>query len=154
MLDKGLYVAPYDGDSAPKIGVVTNSIREFSEEGKTHSEKSIRLVYEALIEDGFINRDSIYYRKRIFGYHEAMAVAEEFSRAQVDAILIFNSAFPNGYVFPLIAMNPYLRNTPIIIAADEEPNRSIGSSEWATNSVCERYEQLCGEVYRAVYSVS
>ena len=127
---------PYSPDSAPKLGLVTNSIKEFDDAGKEHSEKNIRALFEALKNEGSISTDSIYYGKRIFGYHEAGVVAEEFAKATVDVILIFNSAFPNGYVFPLIAMNPYLQKIPIIIAADEEPNLSIGSYEWATNSVC------------------
>jgi L-fucose isomerase-like protein len=131
-----LYAHPYKAESAPKLGLVTNSIKEFSEKGKEHSERGIRQLFDTLVKEGYIDGDSILHRKRIFGYHEAKAVAEEFAAAKVDVILIFNSAFPNGYVFPLIAMNPYLRSTPILIAADEEPNRAIGSSEWATNSVC------------------
>ncbi|UCF97197.1 MAG: hypothetical protein JSV89_18800 [Spirochaetaceae bacterium] len=127
---------PYDSDSAPKLGLVTNSIKEFNDAGKEHSEKNVRTLFETLKKEGRISRDSIYYGKRIFGYHEAGTVAEDFAKAQVDVILIFNSAFPNGYVFPLIAMNPYLQKIPLIVAADEEPNRAIGSSEWATNSVC------------------
>jgi L-fucose isomerase-like protein len=126
----------YGSDSAPKLGLVTNSIGEFNDAGKEHSEKNVRALFEALKGEGRISKDSIYYGKRIFGYHEAGAVAEEFAKAQVDVILIFNSAFPNGYVFPLIAMNPYLQRIPLIVAADEEPNLAIGSSEWATNSVC------------------
>jgi len=127
---------PYSRESAPKLGLVTNSIKDFNTAGKEYSEKNIRALFEALKNEGSISKDSIYYGKRIFGYHEAGVVAEEFAKETVDVILIFNSAFPNGYVFPLIAMNPYLQKIPIIIAADEEPNLSIGSCEWATNSVC------------------
>jgi L-fucose isomerase-like protein len=127
---------PYSKESAPKLGLVTNSIGEFNNAGKQHSEKNVRTLFEKLKIEGWISEHSVYYGKRIFGYHEAGAVADEFSNAQVDVILIFNSAFPNGYVFPLIAMNPYLQRIPIIVVADEEPNRAIGSSEWATNSVC------------------
>ena len=130
------YELPYGRDTAPKLALVTNSIKEFSETGKLHGEKHIRAVFEALKKEGSISKDSIYYSKRIFGYHEARSVADEFARATVDIILIFNSAFPNGYVFPLISMNPYLQKLPIIIAADEEPNVTIGSYEWMTNSVC------------------
>jgi L-fucose isomerase-like protein len=127
---------PYPSDSAPKLGLVTNSIKEFNDAGKEHSEKKVRALFEGLKGEGRISTDSIYYGKRVFGYHEAGAVAEEFATAGVDVILIFNSAFPNGYVFPLIAMNPYLRQIPIVVVADEEPNQAIGSAEWATNSVC------------------
>ena len=127
---------PYPSDSAPKLGLVTNSIGEFNDAGKEHSEKAVRTLFEQLKTEGWIGKDSIYHGKRIFGFHEAGAVAEEFAKARVDVIVIFNSAFPNGYVFPLIAMNPYLQRIPLIVAADEEPNRAIGSSEWATNSVC------------------
>ncbi len=130
------YRAPYSLESAPKLGLVTNSIKEFSVKGKKHSEKDLKALYDALINEGCISKDSIFYRKRIFGYHEARAVADEFSEERVDLILVFNSAFPNGYVFPLISMNPHLRGVPIIIAAPEEPNRAIGSVEWTVNSVC------------------
>jgi L-fucose isomerase-like protein len=126
----------YDLESAPKLGLVTNSIKDFNEAGKEHSEKNIRALYEVLQKEKWISKESVYHANRIFGYHEARAVAEEFAKKQVDVILIFNSAFPNGHVFPLIAMNPYLQKIPIIVAADEEPNQAIGSSEWATNSVC------------------
>ncbi|OHD21089.1 MAG: hypothetical protein A2Y38_14615 [Spirochaetes bacterium GWB1_59_5] len=126
----------YDREEAPKIGLVTNSIREFNTAGKQKSEQQIRALYESLKEEGWISRDSIYLERRIFGYHEARGVAEEFARSLLDAVIIFNSAFPNGYVFPTIAMNPHLRETPVIVCADEEPNALIGSHEWATNSVC------------------
>ena len=127
---------PYRRESAPKLGLVTNSIGDFNDAGKEHSEKNIRSLFETLKTEGWISGDSIYHGRRIFGYHEAGAVAQAFASAQVDVIVIFNSAFPNGYVFPLIAMNPYLQKIPVIVAADEEPNSAIGSVEWATNSVC------------------
>jgi len=143
---------PYGRESAPKLGLVTNSIKEFNDAGKEHSEKNIRALFEALKQEGSISKDSIYYGKRIFGYHEAGVVAEEFAKATVDVILIFNSAFPNGYVFPLIAMNPYLQKIPIITAADEEPNLSIGSYEWATNSVCGNDMNNCVAKYIGRYA--
>ena len=127
---------PYERESAPKLGIVTNSIKEFNDAGKEHGEKGIRTVFEMLKNKGYISKESVYYGKRIFGYHEARTAAEEFSASRVEVILIFNSAFPNGYVFPLIAMNPYLQKIPVIVIADEEPNSAIGSLEWATNSVC------------------
>ena len=97
---------PYERESAPKLGIVTNSIKEFNDAGKEHGEKGIRTVFEMLKNKGYISKESVYYGKRIFGYHEARTAAEEFSASRVEVILIFNSAFPNGYVFPLIAMNP------------------------------------------------
>lgn len=133
---KNEYTHPYDTKTAPKLGLVTNSIQDFNEKGKEHSEREMRQLFDAMVNEGYISKESIFYRKRIFGYHEANVVADEFADAKVDVILIFNSAFPNGYVFPLISMNPYLRSIPILIAADQEPNKAIGSSEWATNSVC------------------
>jgi len=136
MSKENTYKAPYSPNWAPKLGLVTNSIEAFSEEGKSHSERSLKALFETLLKEGAISKTSIYYKKRIFGYHEAQAVAAEFAGAQVDVILIFNSGFPNGYVFPLIAMNPYLQKIPIIVAADEEPNAAIGSAEWLTNAVC------------------
>jgi L-fucose isomerase-like protein len=126
----------YRKEQAPKIGLVTNSIREFSASGKQTGEQRIRALYESLKEEGWIAEDSIYLERRIFGYHEARSVAEQFARSLLDAVVVFNSAFPNGHVFPAIAMNPYLLATPVIVCADEEPNALIGSHEWATNSVC------------------
>jgi|GEM_PF-429191 len=136
MSDTKVYTVPYKPDEAPKLGLVFNSIKGFSEDGKQHSEKRIKALFKKFKDEGVISKDSILYDTRIFGYHQAELVAEEFVKAQVDVILIFNSAFPNGYVFPVISMNPYLKSIPIIIAADEEPNKAIGSSEWATNSIC------------------
>ncbi len=67
---------PYSCDSAPKLGLVTNSIKEFNDAGKEHSEKNIRALFENLRQEGSISKDSIYYGKRIFGYHEAGAVIQ------------------------------------------------------------------------------
>src|SRR4030067_718060 len=97
----------YDREEAPKIGLVTNSIREFNTAGKQKSEQQIRALYESLKEEGWISRDSIYLERRIFGYHEARGGAEEFARSLLDAVIIFHSAFPNGYVFSTIPLNPH-----------------------------------------------
>ncbi len=82
---------------------------------------------------GAISADSII-KPRIFGPHEALAVADEFAAAMVDAVLIVNSAFPNGHVFPTIAMHPNLSRTPVIICAEHEPD--LGDREWTTNAWC------------------
>lgn len=126
----------YRLEEAPRIGLVTNSIREFNAAGKQIGDRQVRAVYESLKEEGWISQDSMFVERRIFGYHEARAVAEQFARSLLDAVIVFNSAFPNGYVFPAIAMNPHLRATPVIVCASEEPNALIGSHEWTTNSVC------------------
>lgn len=130
------YTMPYSREHAPKLGVVTNSIHAFSKEGKNYSENNFKAVYKSFLQDGFISEDSVFYEKRIFGYHQAQEAADRFAKANVDIIIIFNTAFPNGFVFPVIAMNAYLRNLPLIVAADVEPNEAIGSREWATNGVC------------------
>ncbi|MGQ9631632.1 MAG: hypothetical protein ACUVXI_15175 [bacterium] len=130
------YRVPYRGDCAPKLGVVTNSIGAFNERGKQHGESQIKALFEHFKKEGVIHDTSIFYDRRIFGFHEAKEVARLFGKEQVDAILIFNSAFPNGNVLPVIAMDRYLRQVPVIVAADVEPNEAIGSAEWVTNAVC------------------
>ena len=42
----------YGSDSAPKLGLVTNSIGEFNDAGKEHSEKNVRALFEALKGEG------------------------------------------------------------------------------------------------------
>jgi L-fucose isomerase-like protein len=133
---KNNYAFTYKAESAPKLGLVTSAVPYFSEKGKEYSEGGMRQLFNILVEEGYISSESIFYQKRISGYHQAAAVAEDFAAARVDVILIFNSAFPDGFVFPVIAMHPSLKSIPVIVAADEEPNEAIGSPEWVTNSVC------------------
>jgi L-fucose isomerase-like protein len=124
------------GEELPKVGVVFNSNGVFNEDGKLYGEKAISGLLERLRSEGAAHADSFIHRGRIFGYHEARRVADEFAGARVDVILIFNSSFPNGFVFPVIAMHPHLMGIPVIVAAGVEPNDAIGSREWATNSIC------------------
>ena len=136
MKQSGSYRIPYAAGEAPRLGVVTNSNGVFNPEGKEYGEQVMRRHFEALKAEGAIALDSVFHAKRIFGYHEAVAVAEEFARSMVDVVLIFNSSFPNGFVFPVIAMHPHLQGVPVIIAGGVEPNTAIGSPEWTTNSIC------------------
>ena len=127
------YTIRYDASSAPKLGAVFNSIGVFSQAGKELQEQRFRSLFERLLKEGAIHRDSVL-KPRIFGPHQAMSVADEFAQARVDAILICNSAFPNGHVFPTIALHPQLSRTPVILTADAEPE--LGDSEWTTNAWC------------------
>ena len=49
----------YDLESAPKLGLVTNSIKDFNEAGKEHSEKNIRALYEVLQKEKWISKESV-----------------------------------------------------------------------------------------------
>jgi L-fucose isomerase-like protein len=127
------YPVHYNNSSAPKLGAVFNAIGAFSQKGKELQEQRLHRLFRQFLQDGAIHRDSILV-PRIFGPHEAMRVADEFAAARVDAILICNSAFPNGHVFPTIALHPQLSRTPLILTADAEPE--LGDSEWTTNAWC------------------
>ncbi len=130
------YRIAYGREHAPRLGVVANSNGVFSEQGKARGERVMRAHFERLKAEGAIAADSVFHDRRIFGWHEAVTVADEFARAMVDVVLIFNSSFPNGYVLPVIAMDPHLRGVPVIVAGGEEPNRPLHTSEWATNAIC------------------
>lgn len=118
----------------PKIGVVNNSIKAFSEQGKKITEKKFLSLYETLKKEKTISKDSIYHNERISNIHEACRVAEKFAKEQVDAVVILNSAFPNGHVFSAIASDPYLTKIPIILTSDSEPD--LGNKEWVINGWC------------------
>ena len=127
------YTVRYDRDTAPRVGVVLNSIGVFSSGGKDLADSRMTALFDELKREGYIHDESILV-PRISGPHEAMEVADRFATARVDVIVISNSAFPNGQVFPTIALHPQLRNTPVIITADEEVE--LGDSEWTTNAWC------------------
>ena len=127
------YPIHYDRSTAPKLGLVMNSIGVFSTPGKELGEKRLRKLFDDLKQEGAIHQDSVL-KERICGPHEAMAVAEEFARGMVDVIMIFNSAFPNGHVFPTIALHPQLSRLPLILGSEPEPD--VGDREWTTNAWC------------------
>lgn len=127
------YSVHYDKSTAPKVGAVFTSIGVFSPEGKRLYEEQWTHFFEELKAEGVISEDSLLV-PRIFHAHEAMAVADEFARECVDAVLILNSGFPNGHVFPTIAMHRNLAQIPVIISSDYEPD--LGTSEWTTNAWC------------------
>jgi L-fucose isomerase-like protein len=130
------YTKRYEKEDAPRIGVVMNSIGAFYEEGKQLGEKAFMKLLEECKEKGIITADSIIYPGRVFGAHDAWKIVDEFSGAKLDAIVIFNSAFPCGHLLPVISQAPHLRSLPIILAAYEEPNEQLGLHDWATNAVC------------------
>lgn len=124
---------PYTRNTAPKVGVVFNAIGAFSAQGKAIAETKWTALFEELQANGAIHADSLLL-PRIFGPHAALDAADRFARRMVDVVIIVNSAFPNGHVFPTIALHPQLRQTPLIITADYEPD--LGDREWTTNAWC------------------
>lgn len=127
------YAVHYDSSTAPKLGMVLNSIDVFSSRGKDQADRRLTALFEHLRSEGAIHPDSIL-SARISGPHEAMQLADEFASKMVDVVMICNSAFPNGHVFPTIALHPMLSRTPIILTAECEPD--VGDSEWTTNAWC------------------
>ena len=116
---------------APKLGLVINSIGVFDPGAKNRSERTIREHFQSLIRSRQIDPQSIV-TERIFGPHEAMAVADRLAAAQVDLVVIANVAFPNGQVFLTLATHPHLAQTPLAVIAEPEP----ASPEWGTNAWC------------------
>ena len=127
------YPIVYDRQSAPKVGAVYNAIGAFSQPGKAQAEAKFSALFAQLQAEGAIHADSVLV-PRIFGPHEAAEVADRFAAALVDVVIIYNSAFPNGHVFPTIALHPQLRQTPVIISAEDEAE--LGDREWTTNAWC------------------
>jgi len=124
----------YTKEAAPRVGAFSNAIGAFSERGKQKVEESFERLFNDFKAQGIMHADSIL-RERIFGPHEAHEMAREFGRAQVDVVLMLDSAFPNGNAFSTLASDPYLAKVPIIITADREP-AFAGSGEWETNAWC------------------
>jgi L-fucose isomerase-like protein len=123
--------SPLQRRPVPKLGLLLNSIEVFDRESKDRSEKAIRDYFEELLKSGQIHPESII-TKRIFGPHEALAVADQFAAACVDLIVVANIAFPNGQVYLTLATHPHLARIPLAVIAEPEPN----IPEWATNAWC------------------
>jgi len=117
-----------------RLGALSAAIPEFSPRGKELAECQLRKMIDRLIAQGLLACDSFVLPGRVFGPHQARVAAETLAASRVDAVLILNSAFPNGYVFATIAADPYLARIPIILAADAEPD--LGTREWTTNAWC------------------
>src|ERR1019366_2156173 len=115
----------------PKIGLVINSIGVFDPASKDRSEKALRQHFDELVRSKQIDPESII-TDRIFGPHEAMAVADRCAAARVDVVVIANIAFPNGQVFLTLATHPHLSRLPMAVIAEPEPD----IPEWATNAWC------------------
>ncbi len=124
---------PYTPNTAPRVGVVFNSIGAFSARGKALAETKWTALFQELQDTGAIHTESLLL-PRIFGPREALDAADRFARQLVDVVIIVNSAFPNGHVFPTIALHPQLRQTPVIVTAEDEPD--LGDREWSTNAWC------------------
>ena len=118
----------------PKIGVVANSIKVFSDKGKEAVEAQMKSFFEAMKKEGFISGDSIFYEHRIFAQQEAEKPLDLFVRQKIDALVILNSAFPDGNTFLTFAANPYLWRIPLIVTAPAEID--LGTQEWTTNAYC------------------
>ena len=127
-----IMIRPSQQRPVPKIGLVINSIGVFDPVSKDRSEKALRQYFGGLIQSKQIDPESII-TDRIFGPHEAMAVADRLAASQVDLVVIANVAFPNGQVFLTLATHPNLAQTPLAVIAEPEP---AASREWATNAWC------------------
>ena len=123
---------PLQQRPAPKLGLVINSIEVFDPVAKDRSEKAIRQYFDELVKSKQIDPESII-TERIFGPHEALAVADRFAGARVDLVVLANIAFPNGQVFLTLTTHPNLANIPLAVIAEPEP---ADSPEWATNAWC------------------
>jgi L-fucose isomerase-like protein len=124
-------IQPRQQRPIPKLGLVLNSIEVFDPVSKDQSETALRKYFGQLLESKQIDSDSII-TERIFGPHEALAVADRLAAAQVDLVVIANIAFPNGQVFLTLATHPNLAQTPLAVIAEPEPD----TPEWATNAWC------------------
>jgi hypothetical protein len=100
MGESNVYPVNYPPQAAPKLGMVFNSNGVFSEPGKEYGERVMGRLLERLRSEGAVHKESFLHAGRIFGFHQAQAVADEFARAQLDAVLIFNSSFPTAWCFP------------------------------------------------------
>ena len=116
---------------APKVGFVVNSIEVFSAEAKDRSEQALRQCVGQWIASGQIDGESVI-ADRIFGPHEAAAVAERLAAERVDLVVVANVAFPHGHVFLTLATHPHLARVPLAVIAEPEP----AGQEWATNAWC------------------
>ena len=118
----------------PKIGFLSNSVGVFNEEGKKKVESQMRSLYEKLSVEEVISQDSLFYFRRIFGPIEAKQAAAKFCSSKIDALVLLNSAFPNGNVFLALATDPYLSQIPFILTA--APEIKLPGNEWTTNAFC------------------
>jgi L-fucose isomerase-like protein len=124
----------YPHDQAPKIGIVSNSIGVFSQQGKEVAETQMKALLEDLKREHLVSGDSLSYPRRIFGPTEAEEVADRFAVEKLDALVILDSAFPNGNAFLTLAANRHLSRIPLILTAP--PEIQLGNSEWTTNAYC------------------
>ena len=120
--------------TAPKIGIVSNSIDVFSNRGKEAVEAQLKALLDDLKREQLVSDESFFFPERIFGPNEAAAVADRFAAEQVDAFVILDSAFPNGNAFLTLAIHPYLSRLPLILTAP--PEIDLGDREWTTNAYC------------------
>jgi len=127
--------APYPRECAPRIGIVFNAIGAFSEDGKSTTEKSFQVYFDALQKAGRIADDSIIITERTFGPHEAARAAEKFAQARVDAVVWVASAFTNGNAFSTLATDRYLWRVPMLLVGDNEAVFE-NNAEWTTNAWC------------------
>ena len=124
----------YPKDRAPKIAIVANSIPVFSSQGKETAETQMKSFFQALKKQGAISQESLFWPERIFAPHEAEKVLDSFVAEKIDALVVLNSAFPNGNTFLTFAANAYLWRIPLIVTAP--PEIDLKNSEWTPKPNC------------------
>lgn len=118
-------------NSVPKLGVAIVTIDVFNPTEKDAAEAAIRAFFDQLIKNGKIAEGS-FVTDRLMNPVQARQAADRFAEACVDAVVVYNIAFPNGQVFLALATHPTLKNLPFAVIADPEPS----TEEWATNAWC------------------
>ena len=116
----------------PRIGVAACGIGAFSDEGKRAAETGWRTLFETLQTEGVISRDSIFHPRRVGNAWEAEEALAGMIRAQVDGLVVLNSAFASGNAFLAIAANPYLARIPLVLTAP--PEYEAADKAWSTNA--------------------
>ncbi len=124
----------YPKERAPKIGVVSNSFKVFSEKGKQAAETQMREFFERMKREGRIAETSIFFPQRIFSSFEAESALDLFIREKIDGLIVLNSSFVNGNTFLTLATNPYLSRIPLLVTAP--PEMELPEREWSTNAYC------------------
>lgn len=117
--------------AVPKLGIVVATIDVFNPTEKDAAEAEIHSYFSQLIENGSIHPQSIL-TDRVMNPIQARQTADRLAREGVDAVAVYNIAFPNGQVFLALATHPSLACLPFAVVADPEPS----TVEWATNAWC------------------
>jgi len=116
----------------PRIGVVACGIGAFSEAGKAAAEDGWRALLGTLQAEGAVSRDSFFHPRRVGNAWEAQEALDSLIRAQVDGLVVLNSAFASGNAFLALASNPYLARIPLVLSAP--PEYAAADKAWSTNA--------------------